>query len=307
MKVGDCELGEANGGEVDIDVTEEILIDEADDPIASIIDFTYPNISDNINDPSYFKEKAILAPTNKVVDNINEHLLEKFLREEMVYLSCDSVDKIKRNTAIDQSIFSPEFINGLKFSGVPNHRLAIKVGVPVMLLRNINLPNGLCNGTRLQVLKLTRNSISTQINKGTHFGKKVIIPRLRIIPSDKRLPLKIVRKQFPLSISFAMTINKSQGQSLSKVGLYSPRPIFIHGHLYIVVSRVTSKKGLKVVVCDQDVSGFSIGVDEFTLSSLEVLLILATFDGLDVGLFEDVIGEDDCDDDDCDDSTTLEG
>ncbi|GJR01957.1 hypothetical protein Tco_0524941 [Tanacetum coccineum] len=52
--------------------------------------------------------------------------------------------------------------------------------------------------------------------------------------------------------------------------------------------------------------------DEFTLSSLEVLqgfsfflqigftLILATFDGLDVGLLEDVIGEDDCDDDDCD-------
>ncbi|GKB19616.1 putative reverse transcriptase domain-containing protein [Tanacetum coccineum] len=53
------------------------------------------------------------------------------------------------------------------------------------------------------------------------------------------------------------------------------------------------------------VSGFGIGVDEFTLSSLEVLLILATFDGLDVGLFEDVIGEDDCDDDDCDEEMSL--
>ncbi|GJR71363.1 ribonuclease H-like domain-containing protein [Tanacetum coccineum] len=61
-----------------------------------------------------------------VVDSINEHLLEKFLGEEMVYLSCDSVDKIERNAAIDQSIFSPEFINGLKFSGVPNYRLALK-------------------------------------------------------------------------------------------------------------------------------------------------------------------------------------
>ncbi|GKC77172.1 hypothetical protein Tco_1127946 [Tanacetum coccineum] len=48
-----------------------------------------------------------------------------------------------------------------------------------------------------------------------------------------------------------------------------------------------------------------IGVDEFTLSSLEVLLILATFDGLDVGLLEDVIGEDDCDDDDCDEEMSL--
>ncbi|GJT70066.1 hypothetical protein Tco_1029352 [Tanacetum coccineum] len=49
------------------------------------------------------------------------------------------------------------------------------------------------------------------------------------------------------------------------------------------------------------VSGFGIGVDEFTLSSLEVLLILATFDGLDVGLLEDVIGEDD----DCDEEMSL--
>ncbi|GJX35547.1 ATP-dependent DNA helicase PIF1-like protein [Tanacetum coccineum] len=69
----------------------------------------------------------------------------------MVYLSCDSVDKTERKDAIDKSIFSPEFINGLKFSGVPNHRLALKVGVPVMLLRNIDQPNGLCNGTRLQI------------------------------------------------------------------------------------------------------------------------------------------------------------
>ncbi|GKE11628.1 ATP-dependent DNA helicase PIF1-like protein, partial [Tanacetum coccineum] len=140
LKLGDGELEEENDGEVNIDVPEEILIDEADDAISSIVDFTYPNILDNINDPSYIKEKVVLAPTNEVVDNINEHLLDKFLGEEMVYLSCDSVDKTERNAAIDQSIFSPEFINGLKFSGVPNHRLALKVGVPVMLLRNIDQP-----------------------------------------------------------------------------------------------------------------------------------------------------------------------
>nr|GEV64161.1 hypothetical protein [Tanacetum cinerariifolium] len=81
LKVEDGELGEEKDGDVDIDVSEEILIDEADDPVFSIIDFTYPNILDNINDPSHFKENAILAPTNEIVDNINEHLLEKFLGE----------------------------------------------------------------------------------------------------------------------------------------------------------------------------------------------------------------------------------
>nr|GEW57135.1 hypothetical protein [Tanacetum cinerariifolium] len=143
-------------------------------------------------------EKTILTPTNEVEDNINEKLLEKFQGEEMVYLSCDNADKTECSAAIDQSIFSSEFINGLKFSGVSNQRLALKVRVPIILLRNIDQANRLCNGTRLQVLKLTRTSISAQIIIGTNFGKKVIIPRLRITPSDERLPLKIARIQFPL-------------------------------------------------------------------------------------------------------------
>nr|GEX51353.1 ATP-dependent DNA helicase PIF1-like [Tanacetum cinerariifolium] len=60
----DGELGEANDGHVSIDVPEEILIDAVDDPVTSIINFTYPNLLNNINNPSYFQEKAILAPTN---------------------------------------------------------------------------------------------------------------------------------------------------------------------------------------------------------------------------------------------------
>jgi hypothetical protein len=66
-----------------------------------------PNILDNIDDPTYFQEKAILAPTNEVVDSINGHLLDKFPGEEMVFLSCDSVDKTERGSAIDNSVFSP--------------------------------------------------------------------------------------------------------------------------------------------------------------------------------------------------------
>ncbi|GJU62460.1 ATP-dependent DNA helicase PIF1-like protein [Tanacetum coccineum] len=112
LKVGDGELGEANDGEVSIDVPEELLIDAVDDPVTSIIDFTYPNLLDNINDPSYFQEKAILAPTNEVVDTINDHLLNKFPGEEMVYFSCDSIDKTERGSAIDEAVFSPNLSMG---------------------------------------------------------------------------------------------------------------------------------------------------------------------------------------------------
>ncbi|GKD21210.1 ATP-dependent DNA helicase PIF1-like protein [Tanacetum coccineum] len=67
--------------------------------------------------------------------------------------------------------------------------------------------------------------------------------RLRITPSDKRLPLKIVMKQYPQSLSFGITINKRHGQSLSKVGLCLPHPVFTHEQLYVVVSKVKSKRG----------------------------------------------------------------
>nr|GEZ15845.1 hypothetical protein [Tanacetum cinerariifolium] len=144
LKVGDGGLGEPNDGVVFIDLSDEIVVDVSDDP-------------------------EIHALMTKVVDNINNHhLLKKFPGEERVYLSCDSVDKAEGNAAIDQSIFSHEFIDGLKSSRVLNHMLALKVVLPIMLLRNID---------RLQILKLTRTSISAKVINGPTLERKGHINR----------------------------------------------------------------------------------------------------------------------------------
>ncbi|KAA6355078.1 MAG: putative DNA helicase PIF1, ATP-dependent [Streblomastix strix] len=60
----------------------------------------------------------------------------------------------------------------------------------------------------------------------------------------------MTRRQFPIRLAFAMTINKSQGQSFDQVGVFLNRQVFAHGQLYVAFSRCRSLQGLKVLSLD---------------------------------------------------------
>ena len=80
----------------------------------------------------------------------------------------------------------------------------------------------------------------------------VVLPRFNLILSDQKISFAFQMRQFPLAICFAMTINKSQGQSLSRVGLYLKQPDFTHGQLYIALSRVITRDGAKLLMLYKD-------------------------------------------------------
>ncbi|KAG2191640.1 hypothetical protein INT46_002555 [Mucor plumbeus] len=229
-----------------IGITNSMLI--PGENILCLLSAVYPELFSASNnslpaDSMSFISHTILTPKNNDVTEIHKLLLEKFPGEKSTYLSADVV------CDDNQSIMCPpEYLNSIESGSLPPHALALKVGCPIMLLRNLDSTSGLCNGTRLIVKSLMRNVIEATIATGSHIGKVICIPKIKLISSEND-SIQFKRCQFPIRLAFAMTINKAQDQTLDGIGLYLPSPVFSHGQLYVALSRAKSAQSIKILLC----------------------------------------------------------
>ena len=166
--------------------------------------------------------RRMICSTNKTVDIINDLVMDKFPGHSREHRSFESVET-------DAHLYRTKFLNSVSPSGMPHHKIGLKVGCPVMLLRNLDPQHGHSHGTKYILAHLHDNVIEAVVAVGAYQGNRLFILRIPIRPSEKSFPFIMTWMQFPIRPCFAITSNKAQGQTLDKVGIYIDSHFFSHG------------------------------------------------------------------------------
>uniref|UniRef100_A0A0R0JCK1 ATP-dependent DNA helicase n=1 Tax=Glycine max TaxID=3847 RepID=A0A0R0JCK1_SOYBN len=184
LDIGDGVIGNQNDEYATVEIPEYLLITEYNDPIDAIVKSTFPDLYQHHSNLEFFKCRAILASTNETVEEVNDYILSLIPGEQMEYLSSDYIEKSEIIDSWHFQSITIEFLNSLNTYGLPNHCIKLKIDGPIMLLRNLDQTQGLCNGTRLVVTRLAKHVIAAEIIPGKNLGDNVYIPRMSMSPSQ---------------------------------------------------------------------------------------------------------------------------
>ena len=198
------------------------------------MDSVYPDFATNYENEEYLEGRCIMTSRNDTARQRNYEMLKKIPNgeEEVVYLSRDSCVEPD-----DQAKYDSDFLNRIEESSLPYHRLVLKVGAIIILIKSLSQKDKHVNGTRYIILELGENLIKAR-RLGGGQNSIVLIPRIPTISKDTDGTfVSFKRVQFPVLLAYYLTINRAQGQSLDVAGLELPQSVFTHGQLYVGWSR----------------------------------------------------------------------
>ena len=214
--------------------------------VAALIHHVYPGIA-SPHPASYFQERCLLAPWNTEMSEINWEVLNSFPGDEHHLWAIDHA--LDPETLLeDDTNYSLEVLHTSMPLGFPVAQLTLKIGCPVMILWNLQRREGVCNGSRGIVTCISTRILEVQLFN----GKTVLVPQIKLISADLDIPFKLHRLRFPVSLSFSMTINKSQGQTFEVIGVNLWHPVFTHRQLYVVLLRACHLSLLKCITSNRD-------------------------------------------------------
>eukprot|EP00889_Picochlorum_renovo_P007403 jgi/Picre1/34433/NNA_001901.t1 len=187
----------------------------------------------------FLKGTAVLVPKNDTATRINDSLLDALIdgEEDRLFVSINVISDGRHQR---DDAYPEEYLASIKESGLPPHVIRLKVGAPIIALRNIT--KGVSNGTRMVVTKILNHSIKARVVHGPSTGREVLITR--VVMTQTLGSFVLQRTQLPIRVAFAMTINKAQGLTLQRVGVYLQDDVFSHGQLYVALSRCGDDQNL---------------------------------------------------------------
>lgn len=150
---------------------------------------------------------------------------------------CDAFDDLSECKSPDE--YPPEYVSSLHIHGTPPAALTLKVGARYMILRNLDPPN-VCNGVLAELVDHSRLLCSLRLLSGPGRGQIIRLPRIsfHVTSENSGIPFNFCRRQFAITPAYCVTVHKSQGQTLSKIGLIVDTDPFAHGMAYVALSRV---------------------------------------------------------------------
>ncbi|CDF36554.1 unnamed protein product [Chondrus crispus] len=208
----------------------------------------FHGIRDNHADPTWLTKRVILTTKNRPLEQVNEVIGNMMPGPYRTYLSADKVESEDTNALI----YPTEMLNTLTAgSDLPDHKLKLKKGFIVMLLRNLDPTSGHVNGARYVIEKMTNNLFFLRVTSGSHEGNRLCLPRMPCGPGDDNFPfLALLERSYPFARASPLQRTKPKASPsvavlVSTYEIIASRTVNSTSHYRGLLTQVTSLSSLE--------------------------------------------------------------